>query len=229
MRNSSNTVVSVVDYGMGNLFSVSRALEACEATPVLVDTPDAVINADILILPGVGAFADGMAGLAERGLIDPIKAYAKSGRPLLGICLGMQMMLETNEEFGFHRGLGFMAGKVAEIPRSGLNGRPHKIPHIGWNELICPAGAHWDNTILQDIPEGSPMYFVHSFTAWPTDENRLADCDYNGQRISAVIQQGNVYGCQFHPEKSGPVGLKLLRNFIERVGQQRYKTALLSS
>jgi glutamine amidotransferase len=208
--------VSVVDYGMGNLFSVSRALEACGAQPVLMDTPEAIIDADILILPGVGAFADGMAGLRDRNLIEPLKAYAKTGRPMLGICLGMQMMLETAEEFGTHEGLGLIPGRVEAIPTVDTNGQPHKIPHIGWNELEKPAGAeHWQDSILAEIPEGARMYFVHSFMAQPSDEKaRLADCDYNGQRISAVLKSGNVYGTQFHPEKSGPLGLQILRNFI---------------
>lgn len=208
--------VSVIDYGVGNLFSVSRALEACGAEPALIDTPDAVIDADILILPGVGAFADGMAGLQERNLVEPIKVYAKSGRPMLGICLGMQMLLETNYEFGTHQGLGLIPGSVEAIPPVGADGKPHKIPHIGWNNLLKPPKAeNWEETILAGIPTGSRMYFVHSFTAHPADEaHRLADCDYNGQRVSAVIKSGNIYGTQFHPEKSGPLGLQILRNFI---------------
>ncbi|HEY9686954.1 MAG TPA: imidazole glycerol phosphate synthase subunit HisH [Coleofasciculaceae cyanobacterium] len=208
--------VSVVDYGMGNLFSVSRALEACGAEPVLVDTPEAIIDADILILPGVGAFADGMAGLRERNLVEQLKVYANSGRPMLGICLGMQMMLETAEEFGTHEGLGLIPGRVVAIPPVGVDGQPHKIPHIGWNDLMKPSGAEdWQETILAETPEGARMYFVHSFMAQPSDEKaRLADCDYNGQRISAVVKAGNVYGTQFHPEKSGALGLQILRNFI---------------
>jgi glutamine amidotransferase len=183
---------------------------------VLVDTPEAIIDADILILPGVGAFADGMAGLRERNLVEQLKVYANSGRPMLGICLGMQMMLETAEEFGTHEGLGLIPGRVVAIPPVGVDGQPHKIPHIGWNDLMKPSGAEdWQETILAETPEGARMYFVHSFMAQPSDEKaRLADCDYNGQRISAVVKAGNVYGTQFHPEKSGALGLQILRNFI---------------
>ncbi|WP_303673631.1 imidazole glycerol phosphate synthase subunit HisH [Vampirovibrio chlorellavorus] len=208
--------VSIVDYGMGNLFSVSRALEHCGADPVFVTTPVQVAQAERLILPGVGAFADGMAGLKERGLVEALRAYHLSGKPLLGICLGMQMLLETNEEFGLHQGLGLLRGKVTAIPKVGTDQIPHKIPHIGWNSLsLPPQQPAWERTILAGIPEQTRMYFVHSYTAFPThEENRLADADYNGQRISAVVHSGNLFGCQFHPEKSGPWGLKIIENFI---------------
>jgi imidazole glycerol-phosphate synthase subunit HisH len=135
---------------------------------------------------------------------------------LLGICLGMQMLLETNEEFGLHEGLGLIPGRVLAIPNTGIDGQPHKIPHIGWTGLQKIRGDEpWNNTILDGIPEGTTTYFVHSFTAFPTsNEHRLADADYNGQQISAVIRSGNLYGCQFHPEKSGSWGLKIVENFI---------------
>jgi glutamine amidotransferase len=207
--------VVVVDYGMGNLFSVCRALEACGVEPVLANTPQEILDAKALLLPGVGAFADGMAGLSELGLIQPIREYAKTGRPLLGICLGMQMLLDSGEEFGIHEGLGLIPGAVRSIPSTGLDGQPHKIPHIGWNALLKTETSFWTDSILDEIEEEQRTYFVHSFTAVPTnEEHRLADCDYNGQRISAAVQSGNIYGTQFHPEKSGPVGLKILKNFL---------------
>ena len=208
--------VTVIDYGIGNLLSVSRALERCGAEVLLTSDPLLITRADRLVLPGVGAFADGMAGLRERGLIDPIREYARSGRPLLGICLGMQMMLDTSEEFGSHEGLGLIPGKVSAIPVTGVDGRPHKIPHIGWNELMPPSPAtNWKGTILEDIPTNAAAYFVHSYAAVPAHpEHRLADCHYDGQVISAVIRSGSTYGCQFHPEKSGETGLRILRRFI---------------
>jgi glutamine amidotransferase len=214
---TENRFVTVVDYGMGNLFSVCRALEHCGATPVLTDTPEGIAEAERLILPGVGAFADGMAGLEERGMVASLQAYAMSHRPLLGICLGMQMLLDTNDEFGLHRGLGLIPGHVAAIPPVGTNHQAHKIPHIGWNTLVRPhPDTLWDHTLLDNIPQETPVYFVHSFTAVPAEERyRLADCDYHGQRISAVIRSENLYGCQFHPEKSGPMGLRMINRFIQ--------------
>lgn len=206
--------VTVIDYGIGNLLSVQRAFEHCGADVLLTASPKMIEQAELLVLPGVGAFADGMDGLKERGLIEPIRNYAKANRPFLGICLGMQMMLEIGEEFGRHEGLGLIPGKVALIPNSGCDGRPHKIPHIGWNALM-PA-SDWNDTILKGIEPGEAVYFVHSYTAVPLDSKyRLADCDYNGRVISAAIRFGNLYGCQFHPEKSGQIGLKIIDNFID--------------
>jgi glutamine amidotransferase len=209
--------VALVDYGMGNLFSVKRAFEACGAQVVMVDSSEGISSAELLVLPGVGAFKDGMCGLKDRDLIHAIQGYAASGRPMLGICLGMQMLLEASEEFGICQGLGLISGRVAAIPSSDVDGQPHKIPHIGWTELVNPNHSPdgWENSILGGIPPGESMYFVHSFTALPTDcKNRLADCYYGGVRISAAIRAGAVYGCQFHPEKSGHRGLQIIRNFM---------------
>jgi glutamine amidotransferase len=208
--------VTVVDYGMGNLFSVSRAVEQCGGTVILADKPEMIDQAARVILPGVGAFADGMSELHKRRLVEPLRKIAVDGRPLLGICLGMQMLLDTGKEFGEHAGLGLISGVVEPIPSTGTDGQPHKIPHIGWNALIRPpACTSWADTILANIPENSPVYFVHSFTPMPArEEHRLADCRYDGRRVSAVIRSGNVYGCQFHPEKSGTVGLRILMNFL---------------
>lgn len=204
--------VTVIDYGIGNLLSVRRAFEHCGAEVILTDSPAMIKKAEHLVLPGVGAFADGMAGLRERNLINAIRSYAQENRPFMGICLGMQMMLEIGEEFGTHEGLGLINGKVSLIPDTGVDGTAHKIPHIGWNSLA--ASANWDETILHGIAPGEAVYFVHSYTAVPLSaDNRLADCVYNGQIISAVIRSGNLYGCQFHPEKSGQIGLKIIDNF----------------
>ena len=211
--------IIIVDYGLGNLLSVVRSFQSCGANPEITDNHDHIREARGLVLPGVGAFADGMAGLAARGLIDPIKQFAASGRPLLGICLGMQMLFEAAEEFGIHQGLAIISGRVVEIPRTGSDGRPHKIPHIGWNSLQLPEGhgqESWGETVLSEIEPGESVYFVHSFTAAPANnENRLADVLYDGRVIAAAVRRGNVYGCQFHPEKSGPVGLKIIRAFTE--------------
>lgn len=208
--------VTVVDYGVGNLLSVARALEHCGASVVLAAKAQEIIAASHLLLPGVGAFADGMSQLRERGLIDAIRSFALTGRPMLGVCLGMQLLLASSEEFGEHAGLGIIAGTVKAIPAVGVDGRSHKIPHIGWNSLkLPPKRSEWSTTILAGIPEDAAVYFVHSFAAVPDDpSDRLADVDYDGQVISAALQKGQISGCQFHPEKSGETGLQVLRNFI---------------
>lgn len=207
--------VTVVDYGMGNLASVLRAFAACGAEARLAGDPEAIRAADRLVLPGVGAFADGMAELQGRGLAAAIRDFAASGKPLLGICLGMQMMMETSEEFGLHQGLALIRGGVRAVPRQGADGAPHKVPHIGWNRLL-PAGPRaWKETILDNLSPDATAYFVHSYAAHPSSSgDLLAECDYDGCRIAAAVRSGSVYGCQFHPEKSGPVGLRILRNFL---------------
>ena len=205
--------VVVVDYGIGNVLSVTRAFTRVGAEVSLSNSPYEVEHADRLVLPGVGAFSDGMKGLDAARLTDAVKRYAQRGRPFLGICLGMQMMLDTSTEFGTHKGLGLIPGTVIAIPTTTADGAPHKIPHIGWNRLV-PRGD-WNATILGGLPAEADTYFVHSFMAEPADpSHRLADCNYNGRRVGAVIRRGHLYGCQFHPEKSGPVGLKILENFV---------------
>ncbi len=206
----------VVDYGVGNLFSVRRALEHCGADVTLTDDPRTILHAPRLVLPGVGAFADGMRGLEERGLISVLREYADSGRPFLGICLGMQMLASVSEEFGEHRGLGIIPGRVTAIPNTGMDGALHKIPHIGWAALEQPERAtDWSGSILAGLKPGDSVYLVHSYAVVPEDdEHRLADCFYDGRRISAAIRKGLVYGCQFHPEKSGSVGLRILDQFL---------------
>jgi glutamine amidotransferase len=208
--------VVVVDYGVGNLLSVTRALDHVGAEVVQTRRPAKIEDADRVLLPGVGAFGDGMGGLAACGLIEPIRRFAERGRPFLGICLGMQMMLEESAEFGRNPGLGLIPGKVVPVAPTGADGTPHKIPHIGWNRLDPAAGRNgWDDTILAGLPADAAGYFVHSFMAAPTAaRDRLADCDYDGRPITAAIARGSLYGCQFHPEKSGPVGLKILENFV---------------
>ena len=207
--------VAVIDYGMGNLHSVCRALEHVGAEPVLTDSPEDARAAQHLVLPGVGAFKDGMAELAKRGFVEALRDYSKTGRPLLGICLGMQMLFEESEEFGRHEGLALMPGAVRAIPPAGADGKPHKIPHVGWRAVQPAWPGAWSDSLFTGTPEGSEFYFVHSFTAMPAHEkDRLADADYDGCTISAAVRRGNVYGFQFHPEKSGPAGLALLERFV---------------
>jgi imidazole glycerol-phosphate synthase subunit HisH len=208
--------VAVVDYGLGNLLSVRRALEHCGATVTVTSDPDIILSVSRVVLPGVGAFADGMAELQSQGLDAIVREVVKRGSFLLGICLGMQMLLDESEEFGITEGLGLISGRVEPIPVTTLDGCSQKIPHIGWNSLAVSNDLkNWATGLLQNINPGEAVYFVHSFMANPKNpSHRLADCSYGGRRVSAVIQKENVFGCQFHPEKSGEVGLKVLQSFL---------------
>jgi glutamine amidotransferase len=210
--------VTVVDYGLGNLFSVGRALERCGAMVTISDDPLVISKAPRLVLPGVGAFASGMSGLMKHKLVSVIQDYAVDGRPLMGICLGMQLMATIGEEFGEHAGLNIIPGRVIPIPKVGADGLPHKIPHIGWTNLeIPPERNDWGGSILADISSGESVYLVHSYHFVPDDPaHRLADCYYNGIRISAALRLDNVTGCQFHPEKSGEVGLRIIGQFLSK-------------
>jgi glutamine amidotransferase len=206
--------VVVIDYGVGNLLSVQRGLEHCGATVELTSDPARIAAATRVVLPGVGAFANAMQALRERGLVEAIRQVAAAGIPLLGICLGMQLLLDESEEFGLSRGLGIIPGRVVEIPGQSIGHEALKIPHIGWNSLQPADGAHWQESLLADLASGAAVYFVHSFMAVPANPAfRLADCLYGGHRIPAVIRQGRTTGCQFHPEKSGEAGLTILRRF----------------
>jgi len=210
-----NKNVTLIDYGIGNLLSVIRAFEYCGAVVNLATTPAEVEVAQRLVLPGVGAFADGMQGLREKELIEPIQRYAKSGRPLMGICLGMQMLATTSEEFGEQAGLNIIPGIVKAIPKVSVDDKVLRIPHIGWSNLLCPEQMSWSGSVLADITENSSFYLVHSFMVQPDDKKHLlAYCVYGGHRISAVIRRGAVYGCQFHPEKSGRHGLAIIQGFL---------------
>jgi glutamine amidotransferase len=211
------TEVTLIDYGLGNLFSVTRALEYCGVRVAVSSDPGVVRRSPRLLLPGVGAFGHGMSLLTEKGLDVAIKEAVVRGAYLLGVCLGMQFLLDTSEEFGLGRGLGLIPGKVVAIPKRTIDGRSMKIPHIGWNQLIPSAGrGHWDGSLLATTPVNTPMYFVHSFMACPeTPGFCLADSLYGDTLVAAVIGGDNVWGAQFHPEKSGEAGLNVLRRFVE--------------
>jgi glutamine amidotransferase len=207
------TRVTIADFGSGNLLSVRRAFAHLGAEIVVTTSPVEIAAADKLVVPGVGAFADSMRGLIERGLADPVRAFAATGKPVLGICVGMQMLFDRSEEFGSHAGLGLIPGDVRCVPAAGSDGKPHKVPHVGWSPLM--PRADWSGTPLDGVAAESFVYFVHSFTAHPAnDSDRLADSDYDGCRIAAMVRRGNIYGCQFHPEKSGAVGLAILDRFL---------------
>lgn len=208
--------VAVVDYGIGNLLSVKRGLEHCGADVIVTSDKKNILKASRVVLPGVGAFADGMRGLKEAELLEVVCEVASRGKPLMGICLGMQMLLNESEEFGFSKGLGLIPGKVVPIPKLDINNNTHKIPHIGWSELSIPKHKkEWNSDLMNLTHPGDSVYFVHSFMAQVNHkEHEIANCYYGGISISAVIGVDNIYGCQFHPEKSGEVGLKMLKSFV---------------
>lgn len=222
-------MISIVDYGLGNLKSVARAFESFGGRAKIISTPDEVLEADFLVLPGVGAFKDGMEGLESRNLINAIIKFAQLKRPLLGICLGMQLFMTESEEFGINKGLNLIPGRVVPLkPVDEVQMEGYKVPNVGWNELLIPSiksktkiisdeeDIIWKKTILSNIKEGDEVYFVHSFYIKPQNpEYILATTIYGGQEICAVIQRENVIGCQFHPEKSGEVGLQILKEFYE--------------
>ena len=203
--------ISVIDYGLCNLYNVSNALNHLKAKVEIIENPRDVSNAAHLILPGVGAFKNGMRGLKIRNLIEPIKEHIDKNKPFLGICLGMQMMLSKSYEFGEIEGLNIIDGDVVKIPQINDKGQAHKIPHIGWNKII-----YKDDRITHGQNKKSSMYFVHSYKAECNNPNNiLAHTLYNDIEISAIINSKNAYGCQFHPEKSGKYGLRLLNEFIK--------------
>ena len=207
--------VAVIDYGVGNLLSVQRAVAECGIKAIISSEPNVISQADRIILPGVGAFAHGMMSLESRGLVNCIKAIAADGIPLLGICLGMHLLLDESEEYGVTNGLGLIPGRVVPVPNLSSDSSQLKIPHIGWSSLIASENATWDRTILHGLALGDAVYFVHSFMAVPRDPTmRIADCVYGGNRISAVTAKDNIIGCQFHPEKSGEIGKKIIQNFL---------------
>lgn len=208
--------VIIIDYGLGNLLSVKRAVSAAGGDPVISGNPkDILDNNDRLILPGVGAFSAGMDGLKKAELIEPFKDAARKGKKILGICLGMQLLMETSEEFGLHQGLGLILGYV-KLLKPKKNSK-YKIPQIGWNSLLMPKNINWKDTILEDIKNGEMTYFVHSYAVYPSKkEDWLAQTDYGGEIFCSVISCGNIEATQFHPEKSGEVGQRILRKFINK-------------
>ena len=199
-------MIAIIDYGVGNLFSLSSSLRAVGTEVVVTDDREILKKADRLILPGVGAFADAVAKLRAGGLDGFVREQAASGKPLLGICLGMQLLFEKSYEFGEHQGLGLIPGEI--VPMQGTIPADLKIPQIGWNRLALKG----ENPLFQHIQDGDYVYFVHSYYASGCDPYVIATTDY-GIEMTAAAAHGNVYGCQFHPEKSGPVGLKILAAF----------------
>jgi len=211
----STPVITIIDYGVGNLLSVQRGFENCGARVVATSDSKTILNAERVVLPGVGAFPNAMAALKRLDLINTIQELEKSETPLLAICLGMQLLMDESEEFGLTSGLGLIPGRVVAVPSTTTSGKTQKIPHIGWNEVHPRHVSQiWNDSLLKGNTVGEAAYFVHSYMAQPSDlKNEIAFAIYGGHKISAVISKKNITGCQFHPEKSGMVGLKILRSF----------------
>ncbi len=199
-------MIGIIDYGVGNLFSLSSSLRAIGEQVMVSGDKEILSAADKLLLPGVGAFADARSKLKEGGLDEFVCRQAEGGKPLLGICLGMQLLFDESLEYGHHPGLSLIGGRVVpfSLPKD------YKIPHIGWNALHFRKPS----PLLKYIKEGDHVYFVHSYHAVGCEEHVVADCEY-GCPVTAIVQRDNIFGCQFHPEKSGRVGLAILKAFAE--------------
>ena len=212
-----NSKVTIIDYGAGNLLSLKRAFEFLESKVVITSDQKLITNSSRIVLPGVGAFAKAMKSIRDLNLEETIISVAKKGVPFLGICLGMQLLLSESEEFGHTKGLNLIPGKVESINKISGGKENLKIPHIGWNTIQKSKNSKSSNqTLFNDLRADDSFYFVHSFASVPKNsENRLFDTIYESVILSAVIGNNNVYGFQFHPEKSGKNGLKLLKKFLE--------------
>ena len=227
-------MIAIVDYGVGNLFSLKSSLSMIGASAIVTRNADDLRAADKIILPGVGAFEDAANKLRATGLDAVVIEQARAGKPLLGICLGMQMLFDESEEFGLHKGLGLIPGRVEKIPAEAADGTPQRVPNIGWCPLY-PAGlpgagtagyaaapADFRGTSLAGLQVGEECYFVHSYEAKPAQPaDRLADTVYGGRRICAAAQRGSVLGTQFHPEKSGPAGLSIVEAWLHEAESVR--------
>ena len=205
-------MIAVIDYGMGNLRSVQKSLEFVGAKVIVTHDPDLILNANSVVLPGVGAFKDCMANLKKLKLVDPIRKFIDGGKPFLGICLGLQVLFEESEEYGPVAGLGILPGKVVKFPGGSSetkNGRPIKIPHMGWNQIKVKKNV----PLFEGVGDAPYFYFVHSYYVVPEDQNMIATVTNYGVEFVSGIQHKNIYAFQFHPEKSQTLGLSILERF----------------
>lgn len=209
-------VIAVLDYGMGNLFSVEKACFHAGLKPVISSSKNEIMRADGMIVPGVGAFGDAMKALSNKGLVNGIIDFIKSGKPLMGICLGLQILFSESQEFGLHKGLGMLPGKVIKFNSGQDKDRRFKVPQVGWNQInvVDSFNSAWEDSELAGIPNGEFMYFVHSFYAIPdSSEIVLSRSTYEGVEYCSAVKKDNIFACQFHPEKSAHAGLTVYNNF----------------
>ena len=219
--------VAVVDYGLGNLYSVKQACRQVGLRAGITSSKNDIRDADAVILPGVGAFGDAMETLHRLDLVGPLKDAAASGRPLIGICLGLQLLMTESFEFGRHAGLDLISGPVVKFEEpADSSGRPLKVPQVGWNGIFRKDGSSgpdpWDRGPLEGLPDGEYMYFVHSFYVKPEDEGLvLSRSGYGNVEFCSSLRKGNVFACQFHPERSGRQGLKVYQNLKSHIQEVR--------
>lgn len=202
-------MIAIVDYGVGNLFSLESSFAKIGAEVIVSGDKEVLESADKIILPGVGAFGDAAKKLTDTGLAKVVIEQAKSGKPIMGICLGMQLLFEKSYEYGEHKGLGLLGGSV--VPMKGVIPEDLKIPHIGWNALQF---TDKKSRLFKNIKNGDYVYFVHSYYATDCEKDVIAYAEY-GEKLCAAVECDNIFGCQFHPEKSGDVGIEILRGFCE--------------
>lgn len=213
--------IAIIDYEMGNLFSVKRACEQAGLDVLITADASVIMSSDAAILPGVGAFGDAMDNLRRLDLVVPIKEFVKTGKPFMGICLGMQLLMSDSEEFGYHKGLNIIEGSVVRFPAENREGGKIKVPHVGWNKIFQPSSedlTYWNESPLKNIMSGEFMYFVHSYYAVPSDKRAvLSTTTYEGTQFCSGIFLRNVFACQYHPEKSAAEGIKIYKNWASAI------------
>lgn len=213
--------IAVIDYQMGNLFSVVRACKHVGLEPVITSDASVIQSSHAMVLPGVGAFGDAMQNLVRLDLVSSIRDFVASGRPFMGVCLGLQLLMTESEEFGRHPGLDIIRGQVVKFSTTGPGGRTIKVPQVGWNRIYHPSpvgDAAWENSPLRGVRDQEYMYFVHSFYAVPDDPRTiLSHTDYEGTEYCSSVSVNNIFACQFHPEKSSTEGMKIYYNFASLV------------
>lgn len=215
--------VAIIDYGLGNLFSIKQACERVGLDPVITADINIICEADGLILPGVGAFGDAMSGLQANNLIDPLYSYVKSGKPFLGICLGMQLLFTQSEEFGLHHGLDLIKGRVIKFPKTNSKGEIIRVPQIQWNQIYKNTAEIWKNSPLRNVNDGVYMHFVHSYYAVPENADTvLSYSEYEGIQYASAVKKDNIIGIQYHPEKSGKHGIEVYQSWANFLNNKSY-------
>jgi glutamine amidotransferase len=214
MTNSDKKVL-IIDYKLGNLFSLNQALTNTGLNVSITSDANEIKTADSIVLPGVGAFGDAMKNLNALNLIDPICEFVATGKPFLGICLGLQLLFTDSEEFGLTNGIGLIKGKVRRFNNTNREGELRKVPQIAWNQIYKPKNRDWKDTPLSEIKQGEFMYFVHSFYVLPDEPVVLSETNYDGQNFVSSVLKNNIFACQFHPEKSAHEGLKIYETWAK--------------
>lgn len=221
MENDKKVVI--VDYHLGNLFSVKHACNATNITATISSDKELILEADAIILPGVGAFGDAMKNIEKLDLASPIRDFVATGRPVLGVCLGLQLLFEQSEEFGNYKGLGLVKGSVAKFSTKSPTGKLMRVPQIGWNKIYAPTQNEitWENTPLSNVAENSYMYFVHSYYVRPTQTSAILSLtNYEGVEYCSAIRQNNIFAFQFHPEKSAEKGIQIYQEWYSILKKQ---------